>query len=335
LCETESGVVVLAWTKISERQVDLAHQLSGEAQIVFPDRVTSNIVVRYFLSAIQTITFLRRRSYRVLIVTAPPIETALICTAFGRRGKPLILDSHPGAFGLMGDARSRKLQLLHRWLWRRAAVVLVTTEELAKTVNAGGGRALVFHEPFARSQELEATSVSSDLPNLADPIRVCVPFIFAPDEPVGVLFSVARRHPDIEFRVTGNPDRLPDDIEIPPNVTLLGFLGPERFLREIKEADIIIVLSTERESVMRTAYEAIRAGRPLVISKTEATLKYFPYALHSENTEFSISSALMTAIEEDNDLSLQRRAAAIETSRKITTAQTEQLRVLISELSQP
>jgi glycosyltransferase involved in cell wall biosynthesis len=150
-----------------------------------------------------------------------------------------------------------------------------------------------------------------------------------------VLFSVARRHPDIEFRVTGNPDRLPDDIEIPPNVTLLGFLGPERFLREIKEADIIIVLSTERESVMRTAYEAIRAGRPLVISKTEATLKYFPYALHSENTEFSISSALMTAIEEDNDLSLQRRAAAIETSRKITTAQTEQLRVLISELSQP
>jgi glycosyltransferase involved in cell wall biosynthesis len=333
LSEIESGVVVLAWTKISGRQVDLAYQLSGEAKIVFPDRVTNNTIVRFLLSAVQTIIFLRRGSYRVLIVTAPPIETALICAAFRRRGKPLILDSHPGAFGLMGDARSRKLQILHRWLWRRAALVLVTTEELAKTVNAGGGHALVFHEPFARWQELEEPSVPTDFPGSAHPIRVCVPFIFARDEPVGVLFSVARRLRNIEFRVTGNPDRLPDDAAIPPNVTLVGFLGPEQFLSEMKKSDIVIVLSTERESVMRTAYEAIRVGRPLVVSKTEATLKYFPYALHAENTETSITAALMGVIEEDNDLSLQRRAAAIETSRKITNVQTEELRIRVTELS--
>lgn len=325
--------MVLAWTKISERQVDLAYQLSGEAKIVFPDRVTNNTIVRFLLSAVQTIIFLRRGSYRVLIVTAPPIETALICAAFRRRGKPLILDSHPGAFGLMGDARSRKLQILHRWLWRRATLVLVTTEELAKTVNAGGGHALIFHEPFARWQEFEEPSVPTDFPGSAHPIRVCVPFIFARDEPVGVLFSVARRLRNIEFRVTGNPDRLPDDTLIPPNVTLVGFLGPEQFLSEMKKSDIVIVLSTERESVMRTAYEAIRVGRTLVVSKTEATLKYFPYALHAENTETSITAALMGVIEEDHDLSLQRRAAAIETSRKITNVQTEELRKRVTELS--
>lgn len=325
--------MVLAWTKISERQVDLAYQLSGEAKIVFPDRATKNTMVRYLLSAVQTIIFLRRGSYRVLIVTAPPIETALICAAFRRRGTPLILDSHPGAFGLMGDARSRKLQILHRWLWRRAALVLVTTEELVKTVNAGGGHALVFHEPFARWQELEEPSAPTDFPGSEHPTRVCVPFIFARDEPVGVLFSVARCLRSIEFRVTGNPDRLPDDTAIPSNVTLVGFLGPEQYLSEMKKSDIVIVLSTERESVMRTAYEAIRVGRPLVVSKTEATLKYFPYALHAENTETSITAALMGVIEEDNDLSLQRRAAAIETSRKLTNAQTEELRMRVTELS--
>jgi glycosyltransferase involved in cell wall biosynthesis len=313
--------------------VDLAYQLSGESKIVFPDRVTDNKAVRYLLSAIQTIIFLRRGSYRVLIVTTPPIETALICAAFRRRGKPLILDSHPGAFGLMGDAHSRKLQIFHRWLWRRAALVLVTTEGLAKTVDAGGGRALVFHEPFARWQELDEPSVPTHLPGSAHHIRVCVPFIFARDEPVGVLFSVARRLQNIEFRVTGNPDRLPDETAVPPNVTLVGFLGPERFLSEMKESDVVVVLSTERESVMRTAYEAIRVGRPLVVSKTEATLKYFPYALHAENTETSIAAALMSAIEEDNDLSLQRRAAAIEASKKITNAQTEELRMRITKLS--
>jgi glycosyltransferase involved in cell wall biosynthesis len=335
LSEVKWGVVVLAWTKISGRQVDLAYQFSGEAKIVFPDRVTNNKIVRYLLSAVQTIIFLRRGSYRVLIVTAPPIETALICAVFRRIGKPLILDSHPGAFGLMGNARSRKEQFLHRWLWRRAALVLVTTEELVKTVNAGGGHALVFHEPFARWQELEEPSVPTDVPGSTHPIRVFVPFIFARDEPVEVLLSVARRLQDIEFRVTGNPDQLPDDTAIPPNVTLVGFLGQEQYLSEMKKSDIVIVLSTERESVMRTAYEAIRMGRSLVVSKSEATLKYFPYALHAENTETSIIAALMVVIEEDNNLSLQRRAAAIETSRKITNIQTEALRTRVTELSHP
>jgi hypothetical protein len=41
----------------------------------------------------------------------------------------------------------------------------------------------------------------------------------------------------------------------------------------------------------------------------------------------------MSAIEEDNDLSLQRRAAAIEASKKITNAQTEELRMRITKLS--
>lgn len=312
--------------------MDLAYQLSGEAKIVFPDRVTHNTIVRYLLSAIQTVTFLRRASYRVLIVTAPPIETALICAVFRRRGTRLILDSHPGAFGLMGDARSRKLQVLHRWLWRRATLVLVATEELVRTVNAGGGHALVFHEPFARWQELE-DSAPTDFPGSAQPIRVFVPFIFARDEPVDVLFlSVAPNLPTMEFCVTGDPDRLPEGTAIPPNVTLLGFLGPDEFRDEMKKSDLVIVLSTERESVMRTAYEAIRAGRPLVVSRTEATLKYFPFALHAENNASSITAALMAVIEEGKDLSFQRRKSAIEASRKLTNAQTEELRQRVTNL---
>jgi hypothetical protein len=67
----------------------------------------------------------------------------------------------------------------------------------------------------------------------------------------------------------------------------------------------------------------------------EVTLKYFPYALHAENTETSIIAALIGVIEEDNDLSLQRRAAAIETSRKITNVQTEELRMRVTKLSLP
>jgi hypothetical protein len=193
---------------------------------------------------------------------------------------------------------------------------------------------MIFHEPFARSQELEEQSVP-DLTGSSRPVRVFVPFIFARDEPVDVLFSVARRLHDMEFRVTGNPDRLSPDTSFPPNVTVLGFLGPAEFSSEMKKSDIVVVLSTEAESVMRTAYEATRLGRPLVVSKTEATLKYFPYACHAENSETSLTAALIEVIDESIDRSVQRRAAAMETSEKTTNMQTAELRERIKELLVP
>lgn len=193
---------------------------------------------------------------------------------------------------------------------------------------------MVFHEPFADWQDLKEP-VPTESPRSTRPNRVCVPIIFARDEPVDVLFSVARRLEDIDFHVTGNPDLLPANTSIPPNVTLVGFLGQELFLNEMRSSDVVLVLSTERESVMRTAYEAIRLGRPLVVSKSEATLKYFPEALHAENSETSIIAALMAAIREDDGLSHRRRTAAIETSREITRTQAEELRIRVAELSQP
>jgi len=327
---TSSGVVVLAWTRISARQVDLAHQLSGEVEIVYPDRASKNSLVRYLLSAIQTFRFLRSSEYEVLIVTAPPIEAALVCAIFRRKARPFLLDSHPGAFGLSGDTHSRRLQFVHRWLWRRADSVLVTTEELAKTVSDGGGRALVFHEPMARWQELGPTFVLKVTEGASEVLRVFVPFIFTRDEPVDLLFDVARQLQEVEFRVTGNQDRLSNESIIPPNVTLLGFLHGEEFLAEMNNSDVVLVLSTERQSVMRTAYEAIRLGRPLVVSKTEATLRYFPFALHTENTDSEISKTLRSLLEENTDVSLRRSTAAMESSQVITDLQTEELRQRIA-----
>jgi glycosyltransferase involved in cell wall biosynthesis len=329
-----ADIVVLAWTKISARQEDLAHQLSGRVEIVYPDqRSSKNSVARYLLSAKQTIRFLRRGSYEVLIVTAPPVEAALVCAIFRRRATPFLLDSHPGAFGLSGDAHSAKLQAVHRWLWRQAACVLVTTPSLAKTVQAGGGQALVFHEPPARWQEDKQSLISEDGRASAGSRRICVPFIFARDEPVDVLLAAAMHLPDVEFRVTGNPERLPKKIEIPPNLTLVGFLDSTRFLKELSDSDVVLVLSTEPHSVMRTAYEAIRLGRPLVVSKTEATRKYFPYALHTENSGLAVSNAIRALLEEETGASLRRIKAATEASQRITEDQMEELRARILRAS--
>ena len=334
LTGSDSDVVVLAWTRISARQEDLAHQLSGQLELVYPDhRLAKNSVARYLLSAKQTISFLRRGSYEVLIVTAPPVEAALICAVFRRRRKPILLDSHPGAFGLTGDVHSAKLQTVHRWLWRQAACVLVTTPQLARTVQAGGGAALVFHEPPARWQEDKPASILGDVRASVGSRRVCVPFVFQRDEPVEVLIAAAILLPDVEFRVTGNPERLPKEIEIPANLTLVGFLDSERFLKEMSDADVVLVLSTEPQSVMRTAYEAIRLGRPLVVSETEATLEYFRYALHTENSGLAVSRAIRTLLEEATGASLRRTRSATEASERITKDQMEELRERIARAS--
>ncbi len=329
----DEGVVVLAWTKISARQEDLAHLLSGQVEIVYPERASQNSVVRYMLSAMQTIRFLRRGSYDVLIVTAPPVEAALVCAVFRRRTKPFLLDSHPGAFGLSGDAHSGRLQAVHRWLWRQAASVLVTTPELAKLVDDGGGLGLVFHEPPARWQEAEPELALPRAPAPEEPKRVCVPFIFTRDEPVEVLLSAARQLPDVEFRVTGNPDRLPQETIVPPNVTLVGFLDSKRFLKELAESDVVLVLSTEPQSVMRTAYEAIRLGRPLIVSKTEATLMYFPFAAHTENSGSAVSKAISTLLGEGADSIVRRTQEAREASQRVTDRQVAELRERIASVS--
>jgi glycosyltransferase involved in cell wall biosynthesis len=332
------NVVVLAWTKISGRQMDLAHQLSGEVNIIYPDQrlAKKNALARYLLSTKQTIGFLRRSDYDVLIVTAPPVETAILCAVFRRRTKPFILDSHPGAFGLGGNVRSARLQAIHRWLWTQSSCVLVTTSELADRVRAGRGRALVFHEPPGSWQEdpqelLASTSGEpADSPRAANSRKVCVPFIFTRDEPVDVLFAAARYLPDVEFRVTGNPEWLPKELEVPPNITLVGFLNSEQFLRELHGSDVIVVLSTEPQSVMRTAYEAIRLERPMVVTDTKATREFFPFAQHAENSPVAISDAVRILLDEGAVEIRQRTTAAAEFSRRTTEEQMAELREVIA-----
>jgi glycosyltransferase involved in cell wall biosynthesis len=212
--------------------------------------------------------------------------------------------------------------------------VLVTTPELARTVQAGGGQALVFHEPPASWQEDQPARIAADArPSTGSGRVVCVPFIFTRDEPVDVLVAAARQLPDVEFRVTGNPERLPKEIEIPPNVTLVGFLDSRQFLKELSDSDVVLVLSTEPQSVMRTAYEAIRLGRPLVVSETAATRQYFPFALHTENSGLAVAKAIRALLEEDAGASLQRTRSATEASERITEEQMAELRARIARAS--
>lgn len=304
--------LVLAWTRVSQRQVDLARLIGGEPLVVYPK--VRFLALRYLVST--TLTFRAVRALKegaVCVVSAPPVLAPFVATLAARRGVKVILDSHPGAFGLMGDRLSSVLAPLHRWSIRRAHAVLVTTPSLRERVAQLGGRGLVFHEPpLNHLGDAERPPTDRDV--------VLFPGTFARDEPIELVLQVANALPLVQFRITGDLSKA-KDIDFPRNVSPTGWLNGDAFRREFDGASAVLVLSTERESVMRTAFEAVRSIRPLIVTDTEATRTYFPKSVHVSNEHSAVMGAIENVLALDDDQRRELALAAAEVDEASSVAQ--------------
>ena len=105
--------------------------------------------------------------------------------------------------------------------------------------------------------------------------------------------------PDCTFFVTGNVERVPGLTDrAPPNVTFTGFLPSEKYERALLDADVIMTLTTESSSIMRAAYEAVYARRPLIVTDWPLGREVFPYAVHVHNDADSIAEGIRRARDE-------------------------------------
>jgi glycosyltransferase involved in cell wall biosynthesis len=292
---SQQPLLFLAWTRTSGRAGDVAAALGGEAVLLHPRvpllRHPLSTVVRYAVSTLQTVMVLARHRPRAIVVTNPPlIPPLLVATWCALSRTPFVLDSHPSGFGLKGRAVLARLQVVHRWLARRARAVLVTTPSLAEQVNGWGGHGLVVHEAPVAFPEPRTPAVPT----------VLFVGIFATDEPVQEVVAAARLLPDTRFRITGDVARAPRGLvaEAPGNVTFTGFLGPEQYRSEVASSTLVLTLTTEPESVMRSAYEAVYARVPVVVTDTPALRKTFPYARFTDNDASSLTQALTGALQD-------------------------------------
>jgi len=69
-------------------------------------------------------------------------------------------------------------------------------------------------------------------------------------------------------------------------------LSLEDFASTMAGADAVLSLSTESSSVMRTAYEAVYAERPLVIFDRPSLRELFPHAVHVPISAAGIATGL-------------------------------------------
>jgi glycosyltransferase involved in cell wall biosynthesis len=310
------AVSFIAWSPVAGRSQEIARALGGEARCFYSRGRFGKLSVlgRYARSTLETMRYLRTRRPRTVIVTNPPLIPGLLAWAYARRsGARVALDSHPGGFGLQGDRVSRVLQPLHAWLARRATATLVTDKRLAVRVEMWGGRPEIVHEaPVDWAPEDGRPQARHARPRV---LFVCV---FQRDEPVADVIEAARRAPELDLHVTGDLGKCRDRLResAPANVHFTGFLSGADYERAVRDADVVLALTTERSSVVRAGYEAVYAERPLVVSDWPASREVFPHALHVENEPPAIVAGLRQAIHErDRLLAVAPWALALQRSR--------------------
>jgi hypothetical protein len=223
----------------------------------------------------------------------------------------VLLDSHPSSFGRKESWIWARMLPVHAWLARRSAATLVTTEELAEVVRSWGGRPLLVHEA-------PGDWVFDPSPTGATRPRVLFVTIMSSDEPIAAVVEMARRLPDIDVLVTGDPALAPAALrhDVPPNVVLTGYLDHDRYHEAVRGADLVLALTTEPTSVMRCAYEAVYAGRPLLVSDWPALRPLFPFAELSPNDGPALADSVRRALDRGEALRRDAEAARRDQERR-------------------
>jgi hypothetical protein len=329
---TRPRVSFIAWSPVAGRSEEIARALGGEARCFYgPGRFGKlSVLGRYARSAVDTVRYLRSRRPRAVIVTNPPLIPGLVAWAYARAsGARVALDSHPGGFGLQGDRVSRVLQPLHSWLARRVTATLVTDERLAGRVERWGGTAAIVHEAPAGWAPPAPRPPEHTRPRV---LFVCV---FQRDEPVAEVIEAARRAPELDLHVTGDLRKCPDALReaAPPNVRFTGFLSGVDYERAVREADVVLALTTEPSSVVRAGYEAVYAQRPLVVSDWPASHEVFPHAVHVAGGAAAIAAGLRAAIR-DRERLLAVAPHALELQRERWDRQLEALKRHLTPIHQ-
>ncbi|WP_250444924.1 glycosyltransferase [Actinotalea sp. C106] len=288
-------VVHVTWQRHAGRATEIAEALGGSPVHIFFPALTRRPLVplRHLLSIAATSMALVRLRPRTVIVTNPPVFPGLVVAAYAAAtGSRFLLDSHPSSFGVKGNVVSKRLLGVTRWLARRSAGVMVTVDHYVEMVESWGARGLVVHEAPPAWQ--------LGPPERGARPRVLFVGVFSGDEPVHEVVEAARALPEVDVAITGDLNRRPAGLAegAPENVEFVGFLGPRDYLDEVSRADVLVSLTTEPTSIMRSAYEAVYARRPLVVSDWPSLREVFPHAHHASNDAASIATEIRAALDD-------------------------------------
>jgi glycosyltransferase involved in cell wall biosynthesis len=297
----------------SHRSKLMGEQLGVDVQHIYFTAKQGQFIapIKYFFQTFMTLIFLIRHHYRLVFVQDPPIFAVLPVYVYGLFSKTrFIIDSHTDAL----QAPFWKWTLpLQRFLERRAITTIVTNDELRGMVEGWGNHAFTLEDPPAHFN----ISRSATLPDST--LNVVMVSTADYDEPVREVVEVARELRDVDFYITGdfaNSHDHPGVVEsASENVHFTGYLREDYFAL-LDAADVIMCLSTEDNTFLSGANEALWLGKPIITSDWPILRRHFSRGtIYVDNSVAQIRQSILDMREHLSEHQAEVRALQVERRR--------------------
>jgi glycosyltransferase involved in cell wall biosynthesis len=228
--------------------------------------------LRYPVLIIKTLVVFIKERPAITFVQNPSLLLTFLAVTYGRVFKvPTIVDAHnAGLYPLEGS--SLLLNRLASFLLRWSDLTIVTNRVLAEYVTSLGGRAFIMPDPMPEV----ASKVAS--PQLRAGFNILFVCSWAEDEPyLDVMRAAKLLDNDVSIYITGNSRNREKGLSegLSSNVELTGFVSEVEYLALLNACDAVMVLTSRDDCMLCGAYEAVAAGKPLVLSGSEVLRHYF------------------------------------------------------------
>lgn len=296
----------ISWTSWHGRSASLAERLDLRP-LFLPRRIWKlPFVLRHPLSFFWMVFHLLRHRPRVVAVMSPPPLAVWTAALYGRAtGAFVLFDFHSGTFN---DPK---------WRWATGSVLssarrglaLVTNQRHLEICSNRGVPVELVHDLVI---DVPDGGASAPDPPASDAVLVIASH--ANDEPMDVVLDAAALLPSREFNITGSaaPDFARRAGRL-PNVRLTGFVDAATYADLVREASLLICLTTREDTMQRGGYEALAYGKPLVTSRTTVLKEFFgSAACFAGPNAAELAAAIELAMDNRPELS----AAMVELGRK-------------------
>jgi glycosyltransferase involved in cell wall biosynthesis len=245
----------------------------------------TTVWLKYLGQSFKTWQILLREHPDAVFVMSPPLFAGLVVIPYcAMRRIPFVIDAHTGAFL---NPRWRHLQRVQHWICRRAATTIVTNTHLEQLLETKGADSTILPDVPVRYPESVAR-----LEKTGFTVAVICSFVY--DEPIDVILDTVRALPDVQFLMTGNAKNVPLlQGSLPANLRLTGFLDAASYGQLLRDADVVMALTTAKHTMLRAAYEAIYQGTPIIVSDSSLLRQEFPLgAVTAKNSPDELANAV-------------------------------------------
>lgn len=322
----QGGIAAIAWVPHEVRTAQYAQRLNASLHKIHYLRYKRPLLapIKYLPQCLKTWVVLRRQQPSIVYVMNPPVFAALSVFAYCRLSRAeFIMDTHsPALFGLKW-AWTVPLQ---RALARRALVNIVDQARFKELFESWGARAIILERPPLKISKARLNG--RDDPNKFD---VTVVSTFDGDDPLDLVVDAARQLPDVRFFILGDTARAKKSLlkSASDNVVFPGYLLDDVYWNQLHTSDAVMVLTSQRYSLLGGAQEGMAMGKPLILSRQPVLTDYFTKGVvFVDHSVESMVAGVREVQEQANPLTQEIVELATEKQEKWETAFQELLALI-------